>query len=458
MFAGGWTFEAAETLSPDLDVFDLLAQLVNKSLVQEEDAHGWARFRFLETVRQYARDRLLESSEVEEIRNRHLDYYLHFIEADKPHHMGANSPSWLEDCEREQDNLRAALQWGLQADPQAALILASALADFWNRHGQFTEAADWLTEALERAESLPPVEGPELQVRQLARARALLAFSQPSMGERTNLDYLEESVHLYRQFGSQAELSLALSMAGLIKSMHKDNLAASQDLIEAIDLGRASGDKFILLFALGVYGGQILSERGELETARKINDEILSLLPQVDNPWATGQIMMFPERYYFIAGEFDKGRKFCQEGVELFRQSGDRFMVTVLYSDLGHIELFSGNLEEAEKIYRQTLPAWHEFNQTGAIAHQLESIGFLNRRLGQFERTARLLGAAEALREAVSSIKMWHEIRIYEREVAELRQQMSPDALEAAWAEGRKLTAEQAIDYALEIEPVASTS
>ena len=125
-------------------------------------------------------------------------------------------------------------------------------------------------------------------------------------------------------------------------------------------------------------------------------------------------------------------------------------METVIYSDLGHIELAAGRLDEAENIYRQTLPAWREFDQRGAIAHQLESFAFLAERQGQYERSARLFGAAEALRSATASLMMWHERRNYDLELAALREQMPPDALEAAWEAGRALTMEQAVDFALQ--------
>jgi predicted ATPase/class 3 adenylate cyclase len=449
VFAGGWTFEAAEALSPDLDVFDGLAQLVNKSLVVEDELQGWARFRFLETVRQYARDRLFESDEVSGIRNRHRDYYLHYIKAEQPHYMGSNPINWWDDCDREQDNLRAALQWSLDTDPESALRLAGALADYWERRGHFGEARDWLIASLERVAALPVVEGPAWQARQLARARALLAFSQPNMGYQVNLDFIEESIRLYRSYGSRAELCLALGMAGFIKSMRGDNLAAEPDLLESVAVGRESGDKFVLMFALGVYSNQILVERGDLEAARRVNDELLTSVRSMGRSWSYAQILMFLERYFWITGEPDRAREFCQEAVELFRQVGDRMMMTVLQSDLGHIMLAAGKLEEAAQIYRQTLPVWREFDQRGAIAHQLESFAHLARCQGQFERAACLYGAAEALRTATASLMMWYERRDYGREVAALRQQMPPQALDQAWTSGCSLTIEQAVDLAL---------
>jgi len=161
---------------------------------------------------------------------------------------------------------------------------------------------------------------------------------------------------------------------------------------------------------------------------------------------------MFLERYFWITGEPDKARNFGVEGVELFRQVGDRMMATVIYSDLGHIELAAGRLDEAVNIYRQTLPVWREFDQRGAIAHQLESFAFLAERQGHYERSARLFGAAEALRSANAFLMMWHERRVYDREVARLREQMPVDALEKAWAAGCSLTMDQAIDLALRLD------
>jgi tetratricopeptide (TPR) repeat protein len=170
----------------------------------------------------------------------------------------------------------------------------------------------------------------------------------------------------------------------------------------------------------------------------------------MDCSWSYAQILMFLERYFRIIGEPDRAREFCQEAVELFRQVGDRMMANVLYSDLGHIALAAGNLEQAEQIYRQTLPVWREFDQRGAIAHQLESFASLARRQGRVERAARLFGAAEALRMANASLMIWYERRDYDCEVAALRLQMPAEALDKTWVEGRSLTKDQAVDLALQ--------
>ena len=143
VFAGGWTLEAAEAVCPDLDVLELLAQLVKKSLVVAEERGDTAetRFRLLETIRQYARDKLLETGRGRAVRDRHLDYYLKFAEAGEFNIYGPQRLEWVDRCEMEHDNFRAALQWGLDHNVEAALRLGGALAVFWGTRGFIWKAA-----------------------------------------------------------------------------------------------------------------------------------------------------------------------------------------------------------------------------------------------------------------------------------------------------------------------------
>src|SRR5207237_7389591 len=138
VFAGEWTLEAAEAVCADevgasprltrAGVLDILTQLVTKSLVLAGERHGETRYHLLETIRQYAREQLLESGEAERVRNSHLDFYLQMAEQAETHFYGPEQEHWFEHLERVHDNLRAALEWSLQSrNGIAALRLAAAL-------------------------------------------------------------------------------------------------------------------------------------------------------------------------------------------------------------------------------------------------------------------------------------------------------------------------------------------
>ena len=154
VFAGGWSLEAAEAICSGngvaaSDTLDLLTQLVNKSLVIAETQGGEARYRLLETVRQYGRDRLLKSKKLETMRDRHLNFFLNLAEKAEPHLEGGEQAVWLNRLGAEHDNLRGALEWSIHGAPGKGLRLAVALGKFWLVRGHFTEGRGWLEEALE---------------------------------------------------------------------------------------------------------------------------------------------------------------------------------------------------------------------------------------------------------------------------------------------------------------------
>ena len=156
-FAGGWTLEAAEDVCAgdsieSYDVFDLLSQLVNKSLVVviEHSQSGETRYRMLETIRQYAREKLLEAGGSEIIRQRHLVYFVKLVEQAEPELYRSNQAFWLNKLDDELDNLRMALEWALAIDAESGLRIAAIPWQWWNMHGYFREMGEWLSQFLER--------------------------------------------------------------------------------------------------------------------------------------------------------------------------------------------------------------------------------------------------------------------------------------------------------------------
>ncbi len=159
VFAGGCTFEAAENICSEMDVLNLLTQLVNKSLVAVEDEKGGHRYRLLETVRQYARDKLLEFGESEEARNIHFQYFYDLAETAGPGLDGPQALEWVGRLASEYDNIRAALEWGLQQNIAGVLHMVPSLVRFWMRQGHEEEGRNVIREALTRAEQLPQPDG-----------------------------------------------------------------------------------------------------------------------------------------------------------------------------------------------------------------------------------------------------------------------------------------------------------
>jgi predicted ATPase/DNA-binding NarL/FixJ family response regulator len=463
VFAGGFTLEAAEAMgwgaswapqaiSADLDVLNLLAQLVNKSLVTADEPEGSARYHLLETIRQYSHEKLLEMDEAVEVRDRHLDYYLQLAEAGEPHLHGPHQVRQLEQHAVEHDNFRAALQWGAKRNADAALRLAGALASFWARRGHPTEGRAWLQALLDQVDTLPKLEGETAQRRHAAQAKALLGLSILVLvaGDiAAALAHREASVRLYRQVGDRQGLGRALELLASAAMLRGDWALVEHALAEAVALRRETGDTLTLSFALSMQSGLLLAARGDLAAARVGMAESARLARETGMPAETAQAVMGLANIAIRVGEWGEARTHMREAVTIFRQVGDHVRVNAAYSDLAHIERRAGNLEEAQRLYQQTIVVWQEFSQRAAVAHQLECFAFLARAQEQLVRAARLLGAAEVLRAELDSRMTIPEQAEYDREVTALHAQMEAETAAAQWAMGRTMTMEQAIAYAL---------
>jgi len=229
-----------------------------------------------------------------------------------------------------------------------------------------------------------------------------------------------------------------------------DMAVADRALAEAIALGRESGDTLTLAFALGVRSTVLLITRGDLKAARAACEESVRLARAAGSPWYIAQSLLGVARIAASMGQWDEARVRCREAVGLFRAMGDRQIVNMAHSQLAHMERGAGNLDAARHLYQQSIVVWQDLGQRAAIAHQLECFGFIARAQNELPRAARLLGAAEALREALGTPMTGLERTEYDREVAALRVQMDAEAHAAKWAAGRAMTLDQAVAYALE--------
>ncbi|MFN8496646.1 MAG: adenylate/guanylate cyclase domain-containing protein [Anaerolineae bacterium] len=458
VFVGGWTLDAAEAVSGDADTLDRLAQLVDKSLVQvDEDDDGSVRYELLETIRQYARDRLLEAGEAEAARDAHLRYFLRLAETTTPDitfgPVFAADEDWLDDCEREKGNYRAAMEWGLERDPEAALRLAGVLVSFWELRGYRREAFPLVKAALARVAALPPAEGDRARSRQAMRAHALVAVANMGIGLVGGAEGIEanrEAVGLYEELGDQRGLAFALSHLGFLSAISGQVALAESFLEEAILVARQSGNKLALGMALGTQAQFVLMHRGEIGRVQANLEESARLAREAGSAWGTAMADLGLAELAAARGDWTEAETRAQEAKGLYAQIRDPLMVNASHSRLAHVARRAGRLDEAVSIYRHTIVAFEEMGQLPAVAHELECCAFIARAQGDPVRAARLLGAAEALRERVG-VRMTGMERVeYDDDVAALRGQLPSAEFDAAWAAGRRMTLDDAVAYALE--------
>jgi predicted ATPase/class 3 adenylate cyclase len=452
VFAGGWTFEAAETVCSDLDVLSLMTQLVNKSLVIADEQANSTRYHLLETIRQYARDKLLEAGESVQVRNRHLDFFLTFAEKAETYMNGSQEMEWRSLLDEEYDNLRMALEWAMENDVEKALRLGGALGIFWERHGYEVEGRNLVTEALARVKELSPMEGEKARERNLIRAKALIAVGQLRFGQGENfssLEAFEEAESLLVQIGDKRLLSQVLSAIAMARAFMGQRESAYATVEHALTLAREDGHKISLGMALTNMAGVLTIMQGDRQKAHLYHEEGIQLLREAGGHWLVAMTEFGYGLFMAAQGNYAEARAQFEACLAFFITLKDRHRLCMIHSEFAHLDRREGRFEKAKPLYRETIQEWQKLGHRAAVAHQIECFAFIAKSEEEDERAARLLGAAEALRERINIPMMPTERPEYDREVSDLRANMDEATFVKAWAEGRALTMEQAIEYSL---------
>ncbi|MCA1643976.1 MAG: tetratricopeptide repeat protein [Chloroflexi bacterium] len=447
VFAGGWSLEAAEALGADLarpeaDVLELLSRLVAKSMVLVDDPcehdRDVLRYRYLETIRQYADEKLVESGEAESLRTRHRDWYLRLAEEAMEGMEGAEQKSWWDRLELEHDNLRAALTWSVAgpSGSEALLSLVGFLGRFWHTRGYAREGIDWLETALERTEATPSS----------ARARVLIWLGQYEMAggkvkRATRL--LDDSIAQARAVGDRRVLSLALRQLGTGMMSIGDHGNGRRLTEEALAVSRDAGLKREIAWNLGALGGQQsgpdYSEAAEpmLLESVVIGRESGDLTPVIASMRTLG-------RLYWQRGDVARARDAFQEALALARDIDMKLAISGLLVTLGDIALADRDLDKADGWYRQGLMASSRMAAAGAMAHALRHYAAICTARGDHHEAVRILGAASSVPDP-PALRLVALSAGEENVSAVAREELGEDEWSAAWAQGQSLALEQAI-------------
>ena len=451
VFVGGWTFEAADAVCLDLDVLSLLEMLVNKSLVVMEENQGQARYNMLETIRQYARDKLIEAGEAASLRDRHLDYFLQFLEEAETGLRSGEAFKWFDRLEADYDNIRAATEWGQEQRPLDTLLLVGNIIFYWTfRADDRLQALHWLNELITKVKNGLPLDGtiPQRVMSAVARGQIIAGLLLMGLGDTPAASVaLEDAIALERELGNRFWLGFALGMRASQAITVGDVAVAQAAAEESLALMRELEDKRWLLVSMPVLAG-IEYRLGNEAKADQLRQEISRVLDKVDHPLFMPSFLGLGLQAR-IERRFADAQAYFRKGFEIAQRLRSKLFVVVMESELAHVARESGDLQGAKDAYRRLIWKWKDFGQNAAVAHQLECFAFIARQEGEAERAVRLLGAAEALREAIR-VPMRSDERIeYEKERASLRDQMDAAAFTAAWAEGRDIDLEQAISFAV---------
>ncbi len=487
VFAGGWTLEAAEEVcgqqngdkAQPLDVLDLLTQLVNKSLVAAEHVPDeTARYRLLETLRHYAREKLLEMGDGSTVRDRHLAYFHSLAESAEPELTGPAQVAWLNSLDIELDNVRVALEWALENGVEAGLRLATRLWRFWEARDRSREGSEWLARLLQQPEAM---RYPQARARALG-AQAMMLVTPGHLAEAQAA--AEASLGLCRTQGDQVGEAYALMAVGVVSSLHGDVALARPHLDESLRLFRELGDKVGQADALswlcldhrdsrlarawleeslainrelghlaGI-GGCVLSLaqlaywEGDYVTPVAWLEEARALQGQLGSKSGQAWVMQNYGNLEFRRGDYERARAYYLESIALAEAGGQRDYWCAV--NLAHIAARQGQLKEAHAMFDESIRRFYAARITNGVAYGLEGLVSLAVVENQPERAARLLGWADAIRETIGDSRPAVEQTAVDGDVAAIRAHLDGATFAAAYAAGRSMTTEQAIAYALE--------
>jgi predicted ATPase/class 3 adenylate cyclase/DNA-binding CsgD family transcriptional regulator len=540
VFAGGCTLEAAEAVCNtigdlSLDMLNRIAVLLDQSLLQQTEGSGdEPRFTMLETIREYALERLGANRETDAIHQRHAAYFLELAELADPHFEGADQAMWMERLEAEHANLRTALEWALTDESSTiGLQLAGALWRFWWGHGYSTEGGRWLERALSRSSGAPA----SVRAKLLAGAGWLALLQGDDAGARL---LNEECLALGRELGDSWLIAFALRTLGFIANGQGRYDQATTLLQESLTLARDIGDLFLAadsLAGLGLVGwrrgdyshaqslveeglalcrqlqfqggiawlscdlgemayhqgdytraaalfeqsltirrklgnqkevawtlhclGEVALAQGDNLTAQTYQEERLRIEQELGNKQRIATALTSLALVMHAQGKVTQARVYLEESLALSKESGQNLgdlwafvRLPWAFVRLGHLALRQGDAARARAVFETSQ---RQFNAAGwkiGVAFALEGLASLAVMQRQPEQAVRLFGWADAMREAIGDRRPPVEQADVDRDMITIHSQLDETAFSAAYAEGRAMTMEQAIAYALN-QPMA---
>ncbi|MEO8674436.1 MAG: tetratricopeptide repeat protein [Casimicrobiaceae bacterium] len=447
MFAGGWTLDAAEYVGEDPaiareDVLDLLTSLIHKSLVMPDDRGE--RYRMLETLRDYARDRLRERGETAAASTRHRDYFLAFAERAEPYlEGGPEQPEWMASLDHEHDNLRSALAWNIEAPDgsDAGLRICGSIYRFWAHRGHAREGCRWCNVALADAAGTSGM---------AARAKALHAAGTLTwrLGDIVAARaLLEQALALSRQLEDLQRESRILSNLGGVAIHQADSVAARTYLEQAVALHRTLGNETLEARVLNNLVALAINEN-RLAEAKVLLERALQLSRALGNRMEEATAMSHLGYIVRQSGDLEGAQTLHEHALTIAREFGIREFELEEVRHLGEIALTRGNLKAAQRHFHDALATSKEIGNLHEIALCLEAMAALAAKTGAHRQAGILLGAADAIREGIVTPRAHSEREQYEATLAACHDAQGQDVALAAIASGRALTPDAAVAHA----------
>jgi len=425
---------------------DGLAALLDKSLVQQiSDSNGQPRFQMLETIREYALEQLERNGEAQEVRQRHIEYYLAVAEASLPALHGPDVLAWLTRLEQEHDNLRAALHYCADADERAifGLQLAGALWIFWQFSNTFAEGRIWIETFLQQQYDTGPTNA--LYARALLGA-GWLAYYQDDYAAAA--DYAAKRLEVGQHTDDLGGRADALNLLGFCKAALCDYLGGIAQLEASVALSRAAGDPYLLGLAL-MNLGFLHNDQGDITRAQPCFEESLTWGQRVRHPVLLACVFNALGELARMQGAYQAAGSYYHESFALYQNMRNRRGLATLHHNLGCVAHYHEHCAQAWDHFTHSLAYYRELGDKAGVAAALAGLAGVIGMQEQWERAAQLFGAARALRDVSGAKIIAPDLYHYERNITAVRARLGEAAFAAAWEAGRRLPLAQAIAAAL---------
>ena len=448
VFAGGRTLEAIETICDsegELDTLDGLESLIEKSLLrQEEGLGGEARFVMLETIHEYAREKLGESGEAEVVRSRHAEHFLALAEEAEPELKGARQLEWLDRLEEEHDNLRAALGWCFErGEVEEGLRIAGAISWFWHVRGHLSEGRRWLEEGLAKAgESVAPS----------TRAKALVGLGVAVEVQEGDYEkavpLYEKGLAMYRKLGDREGIANCLCNLGIMVGYAQGDHERSTALLEeSLGIYRELGDEHGIASVLNALGMVV---QGDAARAVAMFEDALALSRESGDAAGVARWLGNLSYAVLLQGDHGRAKSLAEEALAMSREQGTTLFTFVALTNLGLAAREQGDHDRAAAALNEALALTWDIGDKLGVVETLEGISGLIGILKEDQRAGRLWGAAQAWREATGAPLADGDRALNEPYLDAARSRLGDARWEEALSEGRAMTLERATAYALE--------
>jgi non-specific serine/threonine protein kinase len=477
IFAGGWTLASAQAIG-DGDVLSMTGSLVKKSLIVRNQRSGSeTRYHFHEVIRQYAREKLIEAGEEENIRSLHLKYFLEFSELAEPALRGPHQTEWFSRIHDERSNIRVALGQASRSNLEAGLYLTGRLIHYW-RNYDLREGLSWATEFVQTPESLNYPHG---------RAKALFVQGNILWGIQQfepAHSAAEECIALFRACGDrQGEFEGLMLMGAVMQflegmdekvKLQKQALALAQSTGDvwmqacalsglgwdrrdpqqardywekAIALFRQAGDWRNLVDVLGILGYTVLLN-GDLESAQKFLDEALELNRNMNYKRGMEFVLTGKSYMALMHDECQQARAFLQENADILEEVGNRMGYLWARARLGDVALREGNLAEAHHILIEIVENFRKDRNKAGLAFTLDKMASLHIVLDKSDNAARLIGWSDITRKEIGDPRPQIEQTIVDHDIAMIQTKIGASAFAVAYNAGQAMTMDEAVVFA----------